>query len=343
MASIQNIEEGDFITDSRTDINTNFANLNSDKIETSVIDIDTTLSANSDSKIPSQKAVKAYVDAGGNPFSSTTQAGIVEEATQAEVDAGTAVGATGARLYVNPSTISSGITKRTYEFADSPVTWNKPTGLSHIVVQIWAGGGGGARATRGGGGAGGSYAEATIAADELGSTETITIGAGGAGIALEADGNSGGNSTFGNWVLANGGQGSLAAGGGTGGNSFGVSIGSFAGAAGGADGNPPTTGSQSIYGGGGGGGSSTAVSATGATGGNSVYGGGGGGGCGGTSAGAGGAGGTSKIGGDGGSGSVDTSANGSNGITPAGGAGGSRGGTGGTGGDGRAIVIEFYN
>lgn len=53
--------------DSMTKINTNFTNLNSDKIETSVIDTDTTLSANSDSKIPSQKAVKAYVDSGGIP------------------------------------------------------------------------------------------------------------------------------------------------------------------------------------------------------------------------------------------------------------------------------------
>ncbi len=36
---------------------------------------------------------------------STTVAGIVEEATQAETDAGTATGGTGARLFVNPSTI----------------------------------------------------------------------------------------------------------------------------------------------------------------------------------------------------------------------------------------------
>lgn len=63
MATITTIAAGDSITNSRSDINTNFANLNSDKIETSVIDTDTALSANSDSKIPTQKAVKAYVDA----------------------------------------------------------------------------------------------------------------------------------------------------------------------------------------------------------------------------------------------------------------------------------------
>lgn len=63
MATIVTIAASDQITNSRADINTNFANLNSDKIETSVIDTDTALTANSDAKIPSQKAIKAYVDA----------------------------------------------------------------------------------------------------------------------------------------------------------------------------------------------------------------------------------------------------------------------------------------
>lgn len=62
MATIVTINASDQITNSRADINTNFANLNSDKIETSAIDTDTTLAANSDSKIASQKAIKAYVD-----------------------------------------------------------------------------------------------------------------------------------------------------------------------------------------------------------------------------------------------------------------------------------------
>jgi hypothetical protein len=67
MTSIQTIQATDQITDSRADLNTNFANLNSDKIETSYLDDDTTLSANSDTKIATQKAVKAYIDAGGAP------------------------------------------------------------------------------------------------------------------------------------------------------------------------------------------------------------------------------------------------------------------------------------
>lgn len=65
MSSITTINSTDLITNSRAVINTNFSNLNTDKIETSVLDTDTTLAANSDSKVATQKAVKAYVDAGG--------------------------------------------------------------------------------------------------------------------------------------------------------------------------------------------------------------------------------------------------------------------------------------
>lgn len=71
MTTITTIQSSDLITNSRADINTNFSNLNTDKIETSYIDTDTTLAANSDTKIASQKAVKAYVDAQGNNFAPT--------------------------------------------------------------------------------------------------------------------------------------------------------------------------------------------------------------------------------------------------------------------------------
>lgn len=63
---ITTIQSTDLITNSRTDLNNNFVSLNTNKIETSAIDTDPSLSANSDSNIPSQKAVKSYVDAGGS-------------------------------------------------------------------------------------------------------------------------------------------------------------------------------------------------------------------------------------------------------------------------------------
>ena len=72
MATIVTIAAGDQITNSRADINTSLANLNSDKIETSALDTDTALAANSDSKIATQKAIKAYVDALGNLTTKTS-------------------------------------------------------------------------------------------------------------------------------------------------------------------------------------------------------------------------------------------------------------------------------
>jgi len=69
MASITTIQSTDLITSSRTVINANFTALNTDKIETSVLDTDTALTNNSDLKVATQRAVKAYVDAtGGQTF-----------------------------------------------------------------------------------------------------------------------------------------------------------------------------------------------------------------------------------------------------------------------------------
>ena len=105
MSTLVTIAAGDLITNSRADINTNFSNLNTDKIETSVLDTDTALAANSDAKIATQKAVKAYMDGVGTATATTTVKGAVEIATQAEVDAGTATGGTGASLVVTPATL----------------------------------------------------------------------------------------------------------------------------------------------------------------------------------------------------------------------------------------------
>ena len=109
MASITTIAASDIIANSRADINTNFSNLNSDKIETSVIDTDTALAANSDAKIASQKATKAYADSVAGSPASTTAKGVVEEATDAEIVAGTDTGGTGARLFVAPSKLNTQI------------------------------------------------------------------------------------------------------------------------------------------------------------------------------------------------------------------------------------------
>jgi len=128
--SITTIQGTDLITNSRTDINNNFASLNTNKIETDYLDTDTTLAANSDSKIATQKAVKAYVDAGGNQNASETTRGIVQEATDAQTTAGTATGSTGAKLFVTPAKLSTLLTA-TYQptsvFTSGQTTYDTST------------------------------------------------------------------------------------------------------------------------------------------------------------------------------------------------------------------------
>lgn len=291
MATIVTIAAGDQITNSRADINTNFANLNSDKIETSALDTDTSLAANSDAKIPSQKAVKAYVDAGGNVNASETTKGIVEIATQAEVNAGTATGGTGASIVVTPETLKAVTSPvvQTYLTAGSPATWTKPAGLKYVVVEVQAGGGAGAAGTDeqggGGGGGGGGFSRKLIAAATLGATETVTTGAAGAsssfgthatatpgsaGVAASAGGvggaggiGSGGDVNVGGNAGSSGGTGSSVRGaGGSGGASHlgGGGVGAVSQNGGGT----PTAGQ--VYGGGGGGGSDSGSGAAGAAG-----------------------------------------------------------------------------
>lgn len=125
MSTITTINGTDVISTSRTTINTNFSNLNTDKIETSVLDTDTSLTANSDVKIPSQKAVKAYVDSGGQQNASETIRGLVEEATDAEVTAGTATGGTGAKLFITPAKLATA----SGETGVSKIIKTKSTGL----------------------------------------------------------------------------------------------------------------------------------------------------------------------------------------------------------------------
>ena len=336
MSSITNIQASDLITDSRADLNNNFENLNNDKIETSTLDTDTTLAADSDDKIATQKAVKAYVDTGGNVNATETTKGIVEIATQAEVDAGTDTGATGATVVLKPSHLAGRASQQiTYAEADSPATWTKGPNLKRIRVQAWGGGAsGGARndnAATGGGG--GGYFEAIFEAGVLGATETAIIGAGGAGVTTGtfSDGNAGNNTTFGSLLTAYAGEaGTQNIGDGPGGDGADIQPGStlFRGAG--------TTGAGGIgifWGGAGGGGSSSGSAKVG---GNSLWGGAGGGAADITAV----AGGTSLYGGNGGAG--NTAGAGVAGAVPSGGGGGSQAGESGAGGDGQIIVTEYY-
>lgn len=86
-----------------TIINTNFSNLNTDKIETSVLDTDTSLAANSDTKIATQKAVKAFVEATASPTGKSWNE--------------YAVGTSGTDSYaIAPSGVTAYVTGQTFKF-----------------------------------------------------------------------------------------------------------------------------------------------------------------------------------------------------------------------------------
>lgn len=273
MSTIVTIAAGDLISNSRSDINTNFSNLNTDKEEASNKDTDTSMAANSDTKYPSQKAVKTYIDTSGGANASETARGIVEEATDAEVTAGTATGGTGAKLIVTPAKLTTRLTatalnpvRRVYLVAGSPATWTKPSGLKYVDVEVIGGGGGGGGANSAsayaGGGGGGGYSRELIAVASLGATETVTTGAGGAaGSSSGGNGGTGGTSSFGSLCSATGGAG---------GNALGAGNGYEKGGAGGAG----SGGDFNATGGTGGTASGATSGLTSGMGGNSIYGGG---------------------------------------------------------------------
>jgi hypothetical protein len=94
-------------------------------------------------------------------------------------------------------------------------TWTKDAGLKYIIVEGVGGGGSGGygynsdtqdQRAGSGGGAGGYFRKVIVAAS-LGSTETVTVGAGGTVPAQNVNGNTGGTTSFGSHASAVGGAG----------------------------------------------------------------------------------------------------------------------------------------
>lgn len=253
--------------------------------------------------------------------------------------------------------LNSGVVETTYNAND---TWTKPSNLRYVRVQLWGGGGSGVRFDNGttngegGGGGGGGYFEKIIDASDLGVSETVTVGAGGAAKNSNSDGDAGGNSSFGSHATAYGGGGgsSSTAGGGAGGGGGAYAAGGDAsGATNGAAGDVTATagGTHTTAAFSGGGGGECQDGVAGSDGGNAVWGGGGGAGAGVTGAST--TGGTSTYGGNGGAGSSATGGGtqATDGTAPGGGGGaryvnGSPSGAdvSGAGGTGRVIVTEYY-
>jgi hypothetical protein len=232
-----------------------------------------------------------------------------------------------------------------YRAFTSSGTFTKPPCYSYFSGLLWGGGASGANGNGyyACGGGGGACVSFEMLSSSFGTTETITVGSGGAAVGEPGSstlGNNGGNSTIGSLTTAYGGGGGNRGEFGTGGSGggalsaglqgiylanvirggqpsmLGTSAETLDNEGSGGGGAYTSAGGNSAYGGGGGGANT-------GEGGGSLYGGGGGGG--------GAAGGTSVFGGNGGAGTNTEGASGTNGSAPAGGGGGNNYSEGGSG------------
>lgn len=164
--------------------------------------------------------LRNLIDSGD--LATSSAAGLTEYSTDAEAIAGTATdrAMTPASTKAVLNDESNGYRlKDVVEFTANG-TFSKASypGLRAVRVRVVGGGGagGGAAApsgtqhSAGSGGGGGGYAEAFLLAASLGSSETVTVGAGGTGVSA-GTGNSGGSSSFGSLVVATGGGGGATA------------------------------------------------------------------------------------------------------------------------------------
>lgn len=90
-------------------------------------------------------------------------------------------------------------------------TYTPTSGMLYAIVKAVGGGGGGGGSSAsfyggGGGGGGGETAEKVLSASDIGSSQTVTIGAGGT-VTIADAGGSGGNTSLGTLVVAKGGGG----------------------------------------------------------------------------------------------------------------------------------------
>jgi len=114
----------------------------------------------------------------------------------------------------NLAEVITTITVTKYDTAGT-FTWDQPDGLKYVVFEGWGGGGGGGgsldvdntsdRSSMGSGGGAGGHVRKLIAAADLGSSETVTVGAAGAG-GVKAAGTDGGTTSFGAHCQATGGK-----------------------------------------------------------------------------------------------------------------------------------------
>lgn len=228
-------------------------------------DTDGTLSANSDSKIATQKATKTYADTKaekGANSSITSLSGLTTALSRPQGGLGTTSGtaygviangttSTGATQSIDPGTSGQVLTSNGpsalpsfqavsvglggMQVFTSSGTFTKPAGVTKVLVELVGGGGGGYNLGGKGGGGGGGYAKKLCT---ITGNVTITVGTGGA---TGAPGSAGGTTSFGSDFSATGGGAGGNGSGGAGGSGSGGDL-NFAGGAGGSTGTAPYNG-----------------------------------------------------------------------------------------------------
>ncbi len=182
-------------------------------------DTDGTFAANSDSKVPTQKAAKTYVDtldaANVKTTGAQTVAGVKTFSSSPIVPTPSTDYQSATKKYVDDS-ISAAATEFSHvEIFTSSGTWTAPTGVTVVFLTGVAGGGGGHYNDGGYGGGAGEAVVRRAYPVTPGSTYTVTVGAAGVGgTSGDTNGSAGGNSVFDSLTLTGGSDGDS----GTGGN-----------------------------------------------------------------------------------------------------------------------------
>lgn len=104
-------------------------------------------------------------------------------------------------IFCDGSNLHSLVINPFFRQITSSATYVIPPGYTRFGIRAWSGGGSGQRtnnaSTQSLGGAGGGCVETILPASSFGTSEIVTIGAGGAAVTTVANGNTGGDTTFG--------------------------------------------------------------------------------------------------------------------------------------------------
>lgn len=104
-------------------------------------------------------------------------------------------------IYCDGSSLRSAVLNPFFRKITASATYVIPPGYSQFGIRAWSGGGSGQRtnnaSTASIGGGGGGCFETMLPASDFGTTEIVTIGAGGAAVTTVANGNVGGDTSFG--------------------------------------------------------------------------------------------------------------------------------------------------